>query len=288
MKDLKMYINGQFCQASNGQWIDVLNPSTEEVISRQPNGTIEDVNRALDAARAAQKAWAKTPAIERAAWLKKLANGIRERREEFIDIIMREQGKTLTWATIEVDVTAEYFDYMASFARHIEGEIIPSDRPNETIFLTKKPIGVVAGILPWNFPFFLIARKAGAALIAGCTIVIKPSQLTPENCTVFGEVVDKVGLPKGVINIVTGKGSVIGNEMAGSPKIDIVSVTGSVGAGESIMAAASKNITKVSLELGGKAPAIVCKDADLEKAAQWIVDSRIGNNGQICNNAERV
>ena len=288
MKNLKMYIDGQFCEASDGQWIDVLNPSTEEVISRQPNGTIADVNRALDAARAAQKQWAKTPAIERAAWLKKLANGIRERREEFIDIIMREQGKTITWATIEVDVTAEYFDYMASFARHIEGEIIPSDRPNETIFLAKKPIGVVAGILPWNFPFFLIARKAGAALIAGCTIVVKPSQLTPENCTVFGEVVDKVGLPKGVINIVTGRGSVIGNEMAGSPKIDIVSVTGSVSAGESIMAAASKNITKVSLELGGKAPAIVCKDADLEKAAQWIVDSRIGNNGQICNNAERV
>ena len=288
MKDLRMYIDGQFCSSSNGQWIDVLNPSTEEVISRQPNGSIEDVNRALDAARAAQKQWAKTPAIERAAWLKKLANGIRERREEFIDIIMREQGKTITWATIEVDVTAEYFDYMASFARHIEGEIIPSDRPNETIFLTKKPIGVVAGILPCNFPFFLIARKAGAALIAGCTIVIKPSQLTPENCTVFGEVVDKVGLPKGVINIVTGKGSVIGNEMAGSPKIDIVSVTGSVGAGESIMAATSKNITKVSLELGGKAPAIVCKDADLEKAAQRIVDSRIGNNGQIWNKMEAV
>ena len=116
-----MYIDGQFCEASDGQWIDVLNPSTEEVISRQPNGTISDVNRALDAARAAQKQWGKTPAIERAAWLKKLANGIRERREEFINIIMREQGKTITWATIEVDVTAEYFDYMASFARHIEG-----------------------------------------------------------------------------------------------------------------------------------------------------------------------
>ena len=288
MKDLKMLINGKFCESRNGKWIDVLNPSTEEVISRQPEGTIEDVNEALDAARAAQKAWAAKPAVERAGYLKKLAEGIRARREEFIDIIMREQGKTLTWATVETDVTAEYFDYMASFARHIEGEIIPSDRPNETILLTKKPIGVVAGILPWNFPFFLIARKAGAALIAGCTIVIKPSQLTPENCTTFGEVVAESGLPAGVINIVTGKGSVIGNEMAGSPKIDIVSVTGSVGAGESIMAAASKNITKVSLELGGKAPAIVCKDADLEKAAQWIVDSRIGNNGQICNNAERV
>ena len=283
-----MYINGKFCESRSGKWIDVLNPSTEEVISRQPEGTIEDVNEALDAAKAAQKSWAKVPIIERAAYLSKLADGIRARREEFIDIIMREQGKTLTWATVEVDVTAEYFDYMASFARHIEGEIIPSDRPNETILLTKKPIGVVAGILPWNFPFFLIARKAGAALIAGCTIVIKPSQLTPENCTTFAEVVDQSGLPAGVINIVTGKGSVIGNEMAGSPKIDIVSVTGSVSAGESIMAAASKNITKVSLELGGKAPAIVCKDADLEKAAQWIVDSRIGNNGQICNNAERV
>lgn len=288
MKNLRMYINGKFCESRSGKWIDVLNPSTEEVISRQPEGTIEDVNEALDAAKAAQKSWAKVPIIERAAYLRKLADGIRARREEFIDIIMREQGKTLTWATVEVDVTAEYFDYMASFARHIEGEIIPSDRPNETILLTKKPIGVVAGILPWNFPFFLIARKAGAALIAGCTIVIKPSQLTPENCTTFAEVVDQSGLPAGVINIVTGKGSVIGNEMAGSPKIDIVSVTGSVSAGESIMAAASKNITKVSLELGGKAPAIVCKDADLEKAAQWIVDSRIGNNGQICNNAERV
>ena len=283
-----MYINGKFCESRSGKWIDVLNPSTEEVISRQPEGTIEDVNEALDAAKAAQKSWAKVPIIERAAYLRKLADGIRARREEFIDIIMREQGKTLTWATVEVDVTAEYFDYMASFARHIEGEIIPSDRPNETILLTKKPIGVVAGILPWNFPFFLIARKAGAALIAGCTIVIKPSQLTPENCTTFAEVVDQSGLPAGVINIVTGKGSVIGNERAGSPKLDIVSVTGSVSAGESIMAAASKNITKVSLELGGKAPAIVCKDADLEKAAQWIVDSRIGNNGQICNNAERV
>ena len=288
MKDLQMYIDGQFCQSSNGQWIDVLNPSTEEVISRQPEGTIEDVNRALDAARRAQKQWAKTPAIERAAWLKKLANGIRERREEFIDIIMREQGKTLTWATVEVDVTAEYFDYMASFARHIEGEIIPSDRPNETIFLAKKPIGVVAGILPWNFPFFLIARKAGAALIAGCSIVLKPSQLTPENCTEFCKVVDETGLPAGLFNVVTGKGSVVGDAMARSPKIDCVSVTGSVGAGESIMKAAATNITKVSLELGGKAPVIVFPDADLELAAQAILDSRIGNNGQICNNAERL
>ena len=288
MENLKMYINGQFTEGTSGKWIDVLNPSTEEVIARQPDGSIEDVNLALDAARKAFKDWSRRPAIERAGYLLKIAEGIKARQDEFVNIIIREQGKTRAWAEIEVGATVSYFEYMASFARHIEGEVIPSDRVNETIILTKKPIGVVAGILPWNFPFFLIARKAGAALIAGCTIVLKPSQVTPENCTKFAEVVNEAGLPAGVINIVTGRGSVIGNEMAGSPKVDLVSVTGSVGSGVKIMEAAAKNVTKVSLELGGKAPAIVMNDADLDRTAQWIVDSRIGNNGQICNNVDRV
>ena len=288
MKNLKMYINGKFVESRSGQWIDVLNPSTEEVCSRQPEGTLEDVEEALDAARAAQREWAKVPAVERGEYLKKMAEGIRRRQTEFVEIIMREQGKTRSWAEIEVGATIAYFDYMATFARHIEGEIIQSDNRGETIFLSKKPIGVVAGILPWNFPFFLIARKAGAALIAGCSIVIKPAQLTPENCTAFAEIVHETGLPAGLFNVVTGKGSVIGNALAASPKIDIVSVTGSVGAGESIMKAAASNITRVSLELGGKAPVIVFPDADLELAAQAILDSRIGNNGQICNNAERL
>ena len=144
MKDLKMYINGRFVESRSGEWIDVLNPSTEEVCSRQPNGTIEDVEEALDAAKAAQKAWEKVPAVERGEYLKKIAAGVKERRDEFIEIIMREQGKTRTWATIEVDATIGYFDYMASFARHIEGEIIQSDNRGETILLSKKPIGVVA------------------------------------------------------------------------------------------------------------------------------------------------
>lgn len=288
MKTLRMYIDGKFVDGSSGKWIDVLNPSTEEVIARQPEATKEEIEEALDAARRAQKLWEQTPAIKRAQYLLKIAEGVKLRREEFIEIIMREQGKTRNWATIEVDATIGYFEYMASFARHIEGEIIPSDNPGETILLSKKPIGVVAGILPWNFPFFLIARKAGAALIAGCSIVIKPAQLTPENCCVFAEVVDKAGLPAGLFNVLTGKGSVVGHELASSPKIDIVSVTGSVGAGESIMKDAAGNITKVSLELGGKAPVIVFPDADLDLAAQAVLDSRIGNNGQICNNAERL
>ncbi|MBR3717082.1 MAG: aldehyde dehydrogenase [Bacteroidaceae bacterium] len=288
MKDLQMYINGWFCESRSGKWIEVLNPSTEEVISRQPDGTLKDVQEAIDAAEAAQPAWAAIPAAERAVYLHKMADGIRANFDKFQEILVREQGKTQALAGVEVGVTATYFDYMAEFARRIEGEIIQSDNRGETMMLFKEPIGVAAGILPWNFPFFLIARKAGAALIAGCTIVLKPSQLTPENCTEFCKIVHETGLPAGVFNVVTGKGSLVGNAMASSPKVGIVSLTGSVGAGEKIMEAAAPNITKVSLELGGKAPAIVFPDADLELAAQAIFESRIGNNGQICNNAERL
>ncbi len=288
MKDLKMYINGRFCESRSGEWINVLNPSTEEVVSRQPAGTVEDVEEAIDAAEKAQVEWAKIPACERAQYLKKMAQGIRDNFDKFQEILVREQGKTQALAATEVGVTAEYFDYMASFARHIEGEIIQSDNRGETMLLEKVPCGVAAGILPWNFPFFLIARKAAAAMIAGCSIVLKPSQLTPENCCEFCKIVDESGLPAGVFNVVTGRGSLVGNAMAGSPKIGIVSLTGSVDAGVKIMEAAAPNITKVSLELGGKAPVIICADADLELAAQAVLDSRIGNTGQICNQAERV
>ena len=265
-----MYINGKFTEGRSGKWIDVLNPSTEEVVSRQPDGTVEDVAEAVDAAYAAHKSWAKIPACERAVYLHKMADGIRANFDKFQEILVREQGKTQALAATEVGVTATYFDYMAEFARRIEGEIIQSDARNETMMLFKKPLGVAAGILPWNFPFFLIARKAAAALIAGCTIVIKPSQITPENCCEFCKIVDEVGLPAGVFNVVTGRGSLVGNAMASNPKVAIVSLTGSVGAGTKIMEAAAPNITKVSLELGGKAPAIVFPDADLELAAQAV------------------
>ena len=264
MKDLKMYINGQFVESRSGEWIEVLNPSTEEVTSRQPAGTVEDVEEAVDAAYAAQKKWAKTPSCERAVYLHRMADGIRANFDKFQEILVREQGKTQALAGVEVGVTATYFDYMAEFARRIEGEVIQSDAPNETMILVKRPIGVAAGILPWNFPFFLIARKAAAALITGNAIVIKPAQITPENCCEFCKIVDESGLPAGLFNVVTGKGSVVGNALAKHPKVGIVSLTGSVGAGVKIMEAAAPNITKVSLELGGKAPAIVCPDADLE------------------------
>lgn len=288
MKELKMFIDGKFEENVSGKWIQVLNPSTEEVISWMPDGTVEDARRAIDAAERAQPSWEKLPAIQRAAYLQQIAAGIRRREQELTDIIVREGGKTQQLARVEVLFTADYMDYMAGWARRYEGEIIPSDRPKETILLFKKPIGVTTGILPWNFPFFLVARKMAPALVTGNTIVIKPSQLTPENAYVFAQIVDEVGLPAGVFNLVNGRGSVIGQELAANPKVGMVSLTGSVAAGQQTMLAAAPNITKVSLELGGKAPAIVMADADVDLAVRAIIASRVINTGQVCNCAERV
>lgn len=288
MKELKMFIDGKFEENVSGKWIQVLNPSTEEVISWMPDGTVEDARRAINAVEQAQPGWEKLPAVQRAAYLTQIAAGIRRREQELTDIIVREGGKTQQLARVEVLFTADYMDYMAGWARRYEGEIIPSDRPKETIMLFKKPIGVTTGILPWNFPFFLIARKMAPALVTGNTIVIKPSQLTPENAYVFAQIVEEVGLPAGVFNVVNGRGSVIGHELAANPKVGMVSLTGSVSAGQQTMLAAAPNITKVSLELGGKAPAIVMADADIDLAVRAIIASRVINTGQVCNCAERV
>ena len=288
MRNLEMFIDGDFVKNTSDKWIDVLNPATEEVVSRMPDGTPEDAKKAIDAADAAQPEWEKLPAIVRAGHLRKIAEGIRKREQELTDIIVKEGGKTQGLANVDVLFTADYIDYMSEWARRYEGEIIQSDRPNESIFLFKKPIGVTTGILPWNFPFFLIARKAAPALVTGNTIVVKPSQLTPENAYVFAEIVKESGLPKGVFNMVMGRGSVIGKELSSNPKVGMVSLTGSVPAGQEIMKSAAENIIKVSLELGGKAPAIVMDDADLDLAVKAIIDSRIINTGQVCNCAERV
>lgn len=283
-----MYIDGQFVSWQGDSWIDVINPSTEECLSRIPDGDAEHAKRAIDAAERAQPAWEALPAIERAGWLRKIAAGIRVRAAEISQMIVAEGGKIQQLAEVEVGFTADYIEYMAEWARRYEGEILQSDRPGENIFVFKRALGVTTGILPWNFPFFLIARKLAPALITGNTIVIKPSEFTPNNAIAFAEIVHEIGLPKGVFNLVLGRGETVGQELAGNPKVAMVSMTGSVGAGEKIMAAAAKNITKVCLELGGKAPAIVLDDADLELAVKAIVDSRVINTGQVCNCAERV
>ena len=288
MSTLKMYINGEFVESKSGNTFEVFNPATEEVIAVVTKGTAEGARTAIDYAEQAQLAWEKLPAIERAGYLRKIASGIRERSEEIARTISAEMGKVLPLARVEVNFTADYMDYMAEWARRYEGEIVQSDRPNEHIFIYKKPIGVTTGILPWNFPFFLIARKMAPALVTGNTIVVKPSVDSPINAVLFSEIVHQVGLPKGVFNVVHGSGGEIGYELSANPKVGLVSLTGSEPAGRKVMEAASQNITKVNLELGGKAPAIVFADADLDLAAKAIVASRVINSGQVCNCAERI
>ncbi|MGG3915238.1 aldehyde dehydrogenase [Rossellomorea vietnamensis] len=288
MEKYQMYVNGEFVDSMSKETWDVINPANEETISSIPLGTEDDVNHAVDAAHTAFLSWSKVPSKERASYLYKVADKLEERRDQFVQMLTDENGKTLAASEGEVDLAIEYFRYMAGWALRYEGEILESERSNENILVYKKPIGVVSGIVPWNFPMFILARKVAPALVTGCTIVLKPSQYTPNTACEFAKIVDEAGLPKGVFNLVTGKGSDIGNPMSSHPKVRMVSMTGSYPAGSKVMEAASKSITKVNLELGGKAPAIVTKHANIDLAVEKIKTSRITNSGQACTNAERV
>ncbi|MCA0972378.1 aldehyde dehydrogenase [Halobacillus litoralis] len=289
MQTHQLYINGKYTESEGNEWIDVLNPATEEVISKIPKGTTGDVDRAVEAAFQAQHKWELTPNIERGKIVRALGDQIEEKRDTFINLLQEEQGKDYELASGEIDLAIDYFRYMSEWARRIEGEIVPSDRENENIMIYKKPIGVVGGIVPWNFPMFILARKVATALVTGCTIVLKPSQQTPNTAMEFTKLVDAMDeIPDGVYNVVTGTGSEIGNSLAKHEKVHMISMTGSVPAGTKVMEAAAQNITKVNLELGGKAPAIVTANADLDIAVESITTSRLANNGQACTNAERV
>src|SRR5580698_5914846 len=288
MMNFENFINGNFVPGEGNRRIEVKNPATGSLICTVPDSSQQDVDLAIAAAETAQRAWEKEPAANRAKLLRALAAKIREQVEPIARVITEEQGKTLGLARVEVDFTADYLDYMAEWGRRIEGEIVESDRPGETILLFRRPIGVIGGILPWNFPFFLIARKAGPALITGNTIVIKPSEETPHNAVKFCELLEQLDIPPGLINIVHGRGATAGSALASSPRIGMISFTGSVETGSAIMSAAAANITKVNLELGGKAPAIVMADADIDRTVEAIKSSRVINSGQVCNCVERV
>ncbi|WP_272010649.1 aldehyde dehydrogenase [Roseovarius sp. ZX-A-9] len=284
----KNYINGAFVTPKSAETILVSNPATGAVLSQIPNTAVSMVDDAVAAAKSAQQAWEARPAIERAGYLRQIAAKIRENAPKLANTIVEEQGKIRGLAEVEVGFTADYLDYMAEWARRIEGEIITSDRPGENIFLFRQAIGVVGGILPWNFPFFLIARKLGPALITGNTIVLKPSEETPNNAAMFMELLAQTDMPAGVVNLVYGDGATTGTALCQNPSVGLLSFTGSVETGSRIMEMAARNITKVNLELGGKAPAIVLADADIDLAVKAITASRVINSGQVCNCAERV
>jgi len=284
----KIYVNGRFVESTSGRNIEVVNPATGEVFAEVPDGSAEDAERAVLAAKEAQADWAGRPAIERAGYLNKLAELLRKEGGVIGRVVTQEQGKQLAMATGEALWGADLMDYHAGWARRIEGEIIQSDASDENILLYKVPVGVVSAILPWNFPIYVLIRKLSPALITGNTIVLKPSSETPLSALAFAGLADRAGIPPGVINVVTGRGSTVGRTLSSHPDVGMVTLTGSTEAGRQVMKSCSENMARVSLELGGKAPAVVMADADLDLAVSCIQGGRISNAGQVCNCVERV
>ncbi|TVZ09187.1 lactaldehyde dehydrogenase/glycolaldehyde dehydrogenase [Cellulophaga sp. RHA_52] len=287
-KEYKLFINGEWVTSTSGETIAIVNPSTEEVVANVQNGTAEEALEALKAAEKAQKEWKKLPARSRADMLYKLADEIDANTEHLAQLLTKEQGKLLKVARFEVAVTASFIRYACEGARRIEGDIIPSDNPNEQIWIQKVPRGVVVAITAWNFPLALAGRKLGPALVAGNSIVIKPTSETPLATLELGNLANNVGIPAGVLNIITGPGRAMGNALVESPITKMVTMTGSTPVGQQIAKNAANNLTHVQLELGGKAPFIVFKDADIDAAVDAALHSRFDNCGQVCTCNERM
>src|ERR1700722_4356624 len=268
--------------------IDVIDPTREETIGSVPSSTGDEVVAALRAAHDAQHDWAQTPIVRRGDYLRAIADVFAANANMLANSLVKEVGKPLAQAKAEVQFALGFLRYNADWDRRLEGEILPGDVPGETIHLLRAPLGVVSAICPWNFPLAVFCRKVAPALLTGNTVVAKPSEVTPLTTIVAMDLInDRIGLPPGVLTLVTGAGDV-GAALVESDLTALVSFTGHRDTGKAVLTAAARNLTRVSLELGGKAPAIVWKDADLDVAVPAIVAARHTNAGQVCTAAERV
>ena len=283
----RMYIDGEWVAAESKAKIEVDNPTTEEVIATVQEGGAIEAQKALESARAAQPGWAAMPAVERGYILARFATKISENRDRLAPLLAREQGKILPLAYGEVDVSADFINFPASAARRLEGDIFPADNPDEHIWIHKVPYGVTVGILAWNFPLALACRKIGPALTAGNVMVVKPPPLTPLTVLELGKLASEAGIPKGVLNIVTGQGAELGAALVKNPITRLVTMTGSTRTGQEIFRSCADNLSAVRLELGGKAPFIVLEDGDVDKAVDAAMTARYLNNGQVCTCSER-
>jgi lactaldehyde dehydrogenase/glycolaldehyde dehydrogenase len=283
-----MFIDGRWTAgAASEATAEVENPADESTIAVVPRGTAEDAAAALAAARRAQPAWAALPAIERGRLVGALADAVRANRERLARLVVAEQGKPLDQAIGEIGATETFLRYAAEMARRIEGDIFPSDSPNEEVWIRRVPHGVVVGLTAWNYPSALAARKAGPALTAGNTFVLKAHEFTPLSGLALAGLAEAVGFPAGVFNVVTG-GREVGEALVASPLSDLVTMTGSTRAGREIYRAGAERIKVIRLELGGKAPFIVMDDADIEAAVESAITARFTNCGQVCTCNERM
>jgi acyl-CoA reductase-like NAD-dependent aldehyde dehydrogenase len=280
----KIYIGGEWVSAGGEGVIEVINSTTEQVMGSVPEATVEDVEKAVAAARSAFESWSATSVQERADWMAKIGQALAARMDEIAALIAQEVGMPLKLSgMIQAGLPMATFSSMPKLLEEMEWE---QEVGNSLI--VREPVGVVAAITPWNYPLHQIAAKVAPALAAGCTVVLKPSQVAPLNAAVLADVVEEVGLPAGVFNLVTGRGSVIGEALALHPDVDMVSFTGSTAAGRRVAEAAAGTIKKVALELGGKSPNVILDDADLQQAITDGVGKCFLNSGQTCSALTRM
>ncbi|RFU69489.1 NAD-dependent succinate-semialdehyde dehydrogenase [Bacillus sp. V59.32b] len=287
MEQYKMFINGEWTDGGLDT-IEVKNPATGDVFATVPNGGSREARLAADAAYEAFSEWSDYSVYERSDLIRKWYDLINDNIDELAEIMTTEQGKPLKEAKGEMAYANGFLSWYAEEGKRIYGETIPATQRNKRLFVSKQPVGVVAVITPWNFPAAMITRKVAPALATGCTVVIKPAELTPLTALKMAELAEKAGIPKGVINVVTGDAKEIGEAWLKDERVRKLTFTGSTAVGKQLMKGSAETVKKISLELGGHAPVIVLEDADLDKAVEGVITSKFRNAGQTCVCSNRV
>ncbi|MDP4170824.1 MAG: aldehyde dehydrogenase family protein, partial [Bacillota bacterium] len=282
----KNYLNGQWIETTDK--LPVFNPATKEILGYIPSGGDHEAKQAADAAYKAFRSWSKKTAEERSKFLYKWHFLIEENVDLLAQIMTKEQGKPLKEAKGEIRYANDFVSWYAEEAKRVYGETIPASSNEKRIFVKKEPVGVVAAITPWNFPASMITRKLAPALAAGCTVVLKPSEETPYTALKLVELAEQAGIPKGVLNLITGDAAAIANAWQADTRVRKITFTGSTPVGKLLMRGAADTMKKISLELGGHAPFIVSSHADIEKAVDGAIHSKFRNAGQTCVCTNRI
>lgn len=275
-------IGGEWVAADSGETIDVVNPANGQVLGTVPKSGQAETARAIDAAQKAFESFRKTTALERSNMLRRLHAALMDNQDALAELLTLEQGKSLAEAKGEIGASAANVLWFAEEARRTYGDVIPSPWADRRVMVNKEPVGVVAAITPWNFPSSMLARKIAPAIAAGCTSVAKPAELTPYSGLAWGLLAEEAGIPPGVINIVTGTASEIGDELCANPLVRKITFTGSTRVGKLLLSKAAATVKKVSMELGGNAPFLVFDDADLDRAVEGAMVAKYRNSGQTC------
>jgi acyl-CoA reductase-like NAD-dependent aldehyde dehydrogenase len=280
----KFYINGEWVEPNGKNFLEVTNSTTEEVMAHIPEGTAEDINAAVAAAKSAFETWSQTSKEERAKYIQAIADKLKERTNEIGEIIAKEVGMPLPLATaVQAGMPAANMGYYAKLLSDYEFE----EKIGNSL-VVREPIGVVGCITPWNYPLHQVVAKVAPAIAAGCTVVLKPSEVAPITAFILAEIIHETGLPKGVFNLVTGLGQVVGEALVSNSDVDMISFTGSTAAGKRICEVAAQNVKKVALELGGKSANVILDDADFSKAISNGVGNSFFNSGQTCSALTRM